>query len=393
MAGPLKGMKVLDFSALLPGPFGTMILGDLGAEVLKVEAPNRPDLMRFAPPYDGGESSMHHVINRNKKSIGINLKFPEGVELVKKLVRVYDIMIEQFRPGVMEKLGVGYETLKKENPRLIYCSITGYGQTGPYRDRAGHDINYLSTASIPSFSHRKGERPFPQAVQIADVGAGSYQAVVAILAAVIHREKTGEGQYLDVSMTDGAVSWITHHAPYYLIDGKSPGAEDAFLSGGVHFYDYYETKDGRFMSVGSIEPQFYADLCRGLGREDLKAKQNVEGQASAELKAELRKIFSGKTQKEWIEIFAKLDACVEPVLTMGEMCDHPHTRARKMVIEVKKPDGTPQKQIASPFKLSATPPEIRSVGPKMGEHTNEAMKAVGYLEKEIQALREKGVVA
>ncbi len=393
MPGPLEGIKILDFSTLLPGPFASMMLADLGADVLKVEAPNRPDLMRMGPPYDEGVSAGHMAVNRSKRSMTLNLKIPEALSVVKKLVKTHDIVLEQFRPGVMARLGLDYETLKGENERLIYCSITGYGQTGPYRDRAGHDINYLALSGILSFSGRAEQGPVPQGFQLADVGAGSYNAVVSILAAVINRDRTGEGQYLDVSMTDGAIGWGTFAATKYLVGQEDPGYASEYLNGGS-YYDCYRTKDGRYMSVGSIEPQFFRDLCKGVGREDLIGQVGWGMEIDENMKQakqDFCQLFASKTLAEWVEIFKGLDACVEPVLTISEMTRHPQTEARNMVVEVKKPDDTTQKQINTPFKFSRTPPEVRCTGPALGEHTDRVMQEAGYSDEEINALREKGI--
>lgn len=393
MAGPLQGIRILDFSTLMPGPVATMMLADLGADVLRVEAPNRPDLMRFGPPFDNGVSAGHMAVNRNKRSIALDLKIPEAVAVVKNLVRTYDVVLEQFRPGVMKRLGLDYETLRKDNERLIYCSITGYGQDGPYRDRAGHDLNYLAMSGILSYSGRKDQGPVPQGFLLADVGAGAYNAVVGILAALLHRNRTGEGQYIDISMTDGSIAWTTYMATRFFVGGKDPDYESDFLNGGS-YYDCYRTMDGRYMSVGSLEPQFYEEMCKGIGREDLIPKRGWGMEANEtmkEIKKEIASVFATKTQAEWVERFRNFDACVEPVLTLSEMVDHPQTRARNMVVDVPKPDGTVQKQINSPFKFSRTPPQMRRTGPALGEHTEEVLREAGYEEAEIEALRQKHV--
>jgi crotonobetainyl-CoA:carnitine CoA-transferase CaiB-like acyl-CoA transferase len=394
MPGPLAGLKVLDFSTLLPGPFATMMLADLGAEVLKVESPSRPDNVRLAPPYDGEVSAVHMAVNRNKRAIALDLKTPEGVALARRLVKTYDIVLEQFRPGVMKRLGLDYETLKAENEGLIYCSLTGYGQDGPYVLRAGHDINYLAIAGVHSVSGRKEHGPVPQGYPLADIGGGSYNTVVGILAAVIHRNKTGEGQYIDVSMTDGALAYVTMVATQSLVGGENPGYETEFLNGGS-FYDCYRTRDGRYMSVGSIEPQFFRDLCKGIGREDLIEGYGwglEVGEAWAKTKAEMVEIFASRTLDEWVAIFKDLDACVEPVLTMPEVVEHPQIKARNMVAEVKKPDGSTQRQINSPFRFSKTPPQLRHTGPELGEHTVRVLEEMGCSEAEIETLRKKGVI-
>ncbi len=391
MSGPLSGLKILDFSALLPGPFATMILADLGADVLKVEGPSRPDLMRMLPPFEDGKSAGHMAINRNKKSIALDMKNPEASMVVKRLIKTYDIVLEQFRPGVMKRLGLDYETLKQENEKLIYCSLTGYGQTGPYKDRAGHDINYLAIAGIHGISGRTQSGPLPYGVQIADVGAGSYNSVVSILAAVIHRNQTGQGQYIDVSMTDGAMGWMTLAACGHFVGDTEPGYQTGYLNGGS-FYDCYVTSDGRYMSVGSIEPQFLAALCKGVGREDLLEKQGKimeAGESWKPFKDELIEIFKTKTLAEWKEIFQNFDACVEPVLTLSEVMEHPQTKARNMVAEVKRPDGTFQRQINSPFRFSKTRPEMKHTGPLLGEQTDSELQEIGFSPDQIQVLKEK----
>ena len=267
MSGPLSSLKVLDFTTLLPGPFGTMMLADWGAEVIKVEAPLRPDMVRMLPPQENGVSACHAFLNRSKKSLALDLKRPEAIAVVKELVQGFDIVVEQFRPGVMDRLGVGYEALRAVNPRLIYCAITGYGQTGPYKDRAGHDLNYLSIAGITSYNGRTESGPAPINVQVADVAGGSYHAVMAILAAVIHREKTGEGQFIDISMTDAAFSMHALTAPPALVGGVEPALGETQLNGGS-FYDTYETQDGRYISVAGIEPQFFAQFCQAIGHPE-----------------------------------------------------------------------------------------------------------------------------
>ncbi len=271
MNGPLASLKILDFSTLLPGPFASLLLADMGAQVLRVESPTRMDLVRVLPPHVDGTSASHAYLNRNKRCIALDLKQAEAVEVVKQLVQEYDIVLEQFRPGVMDKLGVGYEALKAINPKLIYVSITGYGQTGPLRDRAGHDINYLALAGVASYTGRRETGPLPLGVQLADIGGGSLHGVMGLLAAVIHRQQTGEGQQVDVSMTDCAFSLHGMAGAGYLAAGVEPEMEGLALNGGS-FYDYYRTRDGRWFSVGSLEPQFMQQFCAAIGRPELAAR-------------------------------------------------------------------------------------------------------------------------
>lgn len=394
MSGALQGLKVLDFSTLLPGPFATMMLADLGAEVLRVESPSRPDMIRLMPPYaTDGNSMAQGFLNRSKRSIGIDLKKPEGVALVHRLVAEYDIVVDQFRPGVMDRLGVGYEALKAINPRLIYCAITGYGQTGPYKDRAGHDMNYLAIAGVLGYNGRRATGPAPIAVQVADVAGGSCHGVIGILAAVIHRARTGEGQFIDVSMTDTAFSLHALTAPGALSGGDQPELETTQLNGGT-FYDCYATKDGRYFSVGGLEPQFFMQFCAALGRPELAPMGlNTTPAVVAELKAAIAAAMKTKTFDEWSAIFAALDSCTEPVLSFAEAVDHPHVQARGLVVEVPQPDGGVQRQLASPVKFSATPPVYQHSGVSLGAHTDDVLASLGLSAEEISACRRAGVVA
>lgn len=393
MTQPLSSLKVLDFSTLLPGPFGSMILADLGADVLRVEAPHRPDAVRLLPPLDGDSSAWHGVLNRNKRSISLDLKQETAVSIIKQLISQggYDIVLEQFRPGVMDRLGVGYETLSKLNPRLIYCAITGYGQTGPYKNRAGHDNNYLALSGMMSHSGRLETGPPPLGVQIADIGGGSFGAVTGILAAVIQRQATGEGQLVDIAMLDMAVAWQAHVFSSYLVAGEVPQREGWTLNGGS-FYDTYKTEDGRYLSVGSLEPKFWRGFCIAIDRPDLierGADASPENQQA--LKAEIRQTIKAKPLAAWTAVFAERDVCVEPVLTIPEMLEHPQVRARQMVVDVPKADGTVQQQIASPYKFSRSQIDYRTSGTPPGAHTAEVLLALGYTLDDIAALRDQAV--
>jgi len=372
MTGPLTSLKILDFSTLIPGPFASMVLADLGADVLRVEAPNRPDMIRAMPPFDDGQSAWHSVINRNKRSLALDLKDPDAAGVIARLVQEYDIVLEQFRPGVMDRLGVGYAALRAANPRLIYCAISGYGQTGPSRDRAAHDINLMALSGIASHSGTIESGPPPLGVQVVDVGS-SFMAITGMLAAVIHRSRTGEGQFVDVSMFDTALTWNTLAASQYLVGGDSPAPEGEMLNGGS-FYGYYRTRDDRFLSVGSLEPKFWTGFCAAIERPDLlEAGFDLTPAAQQRLKAELRSTIAQRPLDEWRTIFAALDLCVEPVLTTEEACAHPQTTARGMVIEAPKPDGGTQRQIGAPIKFSASNPTYRHIGVTKGKHTEEVM--------------------
>lgn len=389
---PLASLNILDFTTLLPGPFATMMLADMGADVLRIEAPHRPDMVRFTPPFDGTISAWHALMGRNKRSLALDLKHGNAAAIIHRLLQKYDIVVEQFRPGVMARLGLGYETLRAIRPDLIYCSITGYGQTGPYRGRAGHDINYLALAGVLGHSGRQQTGPTPFGVQIADVGGGSFGAVTGILAAVIQRQVTGEGQWVDISMFDMSVAWNSLAVSQFVVGGANPTYESWTLNGGG-FYDTYGTADDRYLSVGSLEPKFWAGFCQTVNRPDLINLGHVQNEAiQSKLKAELRQIIAQKPLAEWVELFALQDVCVEPVLTVEEMLAHPQTQARNLLVDVPKPDGARQKQIASPFHFSASQPEYRHVGGAVGADTDAVLEEMGWDAAAIQSLRVSGVL-
>ncbi|MGE7960116.1 CaiB/BaiF CoA transferase family protein [Pseudomonas sp. NPDC089530] len=392
MQGPLASLKVLDFSTLLPGPFASLLLADMGAEVLRIESPTRMDLLRVLPPHDQGVSASHAYLNRNKRSLALDLKQPEALEVIRQLVLEYDIVLEQFRPGVMERLGLGYEALKALNPKLIYVSITGYGQTGPYRDRAGHDINYLALAGLASYTGRQDSGPLPLGIQAADIAGGSLHGVIGLLAAVIARQHSGLGQQLDVSMTDCVFSLNAMAGAGYLACGIEPHAEQQVLNGGS-FYDYYRSRDGRWLSVGSLEPPFMQALCKALGRPELAA-QGLSPRAEQQqaLKQALQVEFEKHDFAELCELFAAVDACVEPVLGLAEAVTHPQLQARQLVSQVPRGDGSHQAQMACPLKFSQGLPEPRHIGAALGAHTDQVLAELGYSAQRIEALRQGRVI-
>jgi alpha-methylacyl-CoA racemase len=391
MAGPLKGLKIIDFTTLLPGPYATMMLADLGADVLRVVSGSRPDLTEFVPPCVVGTnlSCAAATLGRGKRALTLNLKDPRAVTVVLKLIESHDILIEQFRPGVMARFGLDYETLKAANPALIYCSLTGYGQTGPLKSRAGHDINYLARSGIMAYSGRKTTGPSLTGIQIADVASGSNNAVIGILAAVVHRQKTGEGQHVDVSMTDGVIAFNAIAGAAFLTDGSETCREEGVLNGGS-LYDFYETKDGKYLSFGGLEPQFFAAFCEMIGRPDL-IPGGVAPRDLDRIKEEVRAILKARTQDEWVILFGKVDACVEPVLTLGEALRDPQVEARGLIVEVDLPGGGKVKQLGHPIRYSATQPEYRSVGVPGGTHTREILIELGYAGSEIDEFEGTGL--
>lgn len=387
----LKDLKILDFSTLLPGPYASLMLADMGADVLKISSASKPDIVTDYPPFIEGTdiSACQAWLGRNKRSMFLNLKTEEGVAIVKELVKEYDIVLEQFRPGVMDKLGIGYQDLKAVNPSVIYCSLTGYGQTGPLRDAAGHDINYMARSGIISHAGRKEEGPSLMNFQIADIAVGSLNSVIGILAAVNHRRSTGQGQYIDVAMMDGCVPFNSIDGAGFLVSGKQPEREGERLNGGC-VYDYYETKDGQYMSVGSLEPQFWERFCMAIGREDL-IEGTVWPENVHEVKAQIRGIFKTKTRSEWEEVFARYDACVQPVLDLKEaLLEDEQIKAREMVVEVELPlhEGVKVKQMATAVKLSECPCRYETAGYPVGYHTREVIESLGM---DYSELEKKGV--
>lgn len=378
----LSNLKILDFTTLLPGPFATMQLADMGADVIKVSSPSKYDLVLESEPKIGEKSTNLLWLNRNKKTLALNLKTKEAIDIVKDLIKEYDILVEQFRPGVMEKLGLGYEELKEINPRLIYCSITGYGQTGPMSMKAGHDINYLAKSGMMSFSGRKDEGPVLYGTQIADIAVGSMNSVIGILAAANYRNQTGQGQHIDISMMDGLLQMNSLIGSQYLGGGELPQREGELLNGGSN-YDFYKTKDGRYFSVGSLEPKFWKELCQTLG---------IEAEAAIDLsvKDEIREKFLEKDFDEWVETFKDKDACVEPVLNLKEAVEDPHVRERGLIVELDV-DGKKVKQFASPIVFSETKQEYKFAGKKIGADTEDILKKLGYSSEEISEFDGKDV--
>ena len=391
MPGPLSGLKVLDFTTLLPGPFATMNLADMGAEVLRIVSGSRPDLATFAPPWLPGTELSFAVayLGRGKRCMTLNFKDPRAIRVIHQLLAEYDIVIEQFRPGVLAKFGLDYESLKKVNPGVIYCSLTGYGQTGPYTKKAGHDINYLARSGLMSYSGRKTEGPSLTGMQIADVASGSYNSIIGILAAVIHRMNTGNGQHIDISMTDGVIVFNALVAGAFLVDGTEPEREMFFLNGGS-LYDFYETKDGKYLSFGGLEPQFFAAFCETIGRADLSAG-GVMPPDIACVKEEVKAIMKSKTRDEWTALFDTTDACVEPVLTLSEALGDPHVKARGLIVEVKDAAGNKVRQLAHPIKYSDSPPVYTTMGAPSCTQTREILHGLGYDEGEIDVMEREGV--
>ena len=394
MKTALEGLKVLDFSTLLPGPYASLVLADLGAEVLKISSRSKPDIVAEYPPFiEGAEVSANQAwLGRNKKNMFLNLKVPQGIDIIKKLILEYDVVLEQFRPGVMERLGLGYETLRQINPRLIYCALTGYGHTGPLKDKAGHDINYLARSGNMAYAGKKHIGPVLTNMQIADIAVGSLNAVVGILAAVNYRHATGKGQFLDVSMYDGLIPFNAMDGTAFLATGIEPEREGQRLNGGC-IYDFYETADGGYLSVGCLEPQFWREFCLCVDRPEYIEK-TVWPEDVKVVKEDSRSILKGKTTAQWIEIFEGKDVCVEPVLSLKEaLLEDEHAKAREMVVEVEVPlsQGSRVKQMGSAIKLSECPVKYEQGGYPLGYHTKEVLGKLGFTAQEIESMEREGV--
>jgi alpha-methylacyl-CoA racemase len=398
MPGALAGIKVLDLTRLLPGGFCTLLLGDLGAEVLKVEDTAGGDYIRWMPPYYGGEterangtaSSYFLALNRNKRSLKLNLKHPEGREVLLRLAEDHDVLVEGFRPGVLDRLGVGYEALRERNPRLVYCAISGYGQDGPLTARSGHDTNYLALNGLLGLTGRRGGPPVQSAGQIADLGGGGLMAAVGILVALIERERSGQGQLVDVSMTDGALSWLSMVVARYFAEQKVPRRGELELAGGILCYFPYEAADGGWVSLGALEPKFWRNWCEGAGREDLVEKQFEH--PDSEAGREVADVFRQRTRDEWAAFAEQHDCCLEPILDLDEALASQLVAARGMVVELQQPGIGAVKQVGFPFKLSRTPAQTDGAAPGLGADTDDVLRALGYDDERVAALREEGVL-
>jgi alpha-methylacyl-CoA racemase len=419
MSLPLEGIRVLDLSRLLPGGFCSLLLADFGADVLKVEDTGMGDYIRWSPPYvegaeDSARSALFLSLNRNKRSIRLDLKSEGGREVLLRLVGDYDVVLESFRPGVLDRLGVGYERMREVNPGIVYCAISGYGQDGPRRDASGHDMNYLGLIGLLGLTGESGGgaggAPIQSAGQIADLGGGALMAAFGIMAALRERDGapavpardgsparaaqpgSGEGQVVDVSMADGALSWLAMVAGAYFADGTVPHRGDLPLAGSLVCYRPYACADG-WVTLGALEPKFWQAWCRGVGREDLIERQFERPGSDAH--SEVQTIFRARTRAEW-EAFARThDCCLEPVLDLDEALRSELVRAREMVVEIDQPGAErPVRQLGIPVKLARTPgSHARLPGPALGEHTEQALRAAGYSAEEVAELIASGAAA
>jgi crotonobetainyl-CoA:carnitine CoA-transferase CaiB-like acyl-CoA transferase len=383
---PLAGIRILDLTRLLPGPVATLHLADLGAEVIKIEDPQVGDYARTLGTGQGepdGESSAYfRMINRNKQGLVLDLKQPAGVEVFLTLAATADVVVESFRPGVVDKLAIGYAAVAARNPRITYCSISGYGQDGPYKDHAGHDINYLGYAGVLEQIGSEGGGPAIPNFQIADLLGGALTAAMGILAAVLDAQRSGRGRYVDVAMTDSVLAH-TYFAMLRLDSAGGPASRGAdLLSGGMPCYATYRCADDRYMAVGALEGKFWAICCRELGRPEWIARQWDAG-----LRADMAALFATRPRAEWAARFAATDCCVTPVLSPAEALVNEQLTARGMVLADAEP-----RQFAPPLKMSEFAFAIRQPAPRAGEHSAAILAAAGYTPADIACLQASGVL-
>ena len=396
---PLSGIKIIDLTKLAPGPHCTMILGDLGADIIKVEEPGAPTGRRAEQAGATGKvgrvvgfgSVPTNALARNKKSIGLNLKSGPGKEIYLRMAQRADVVVEEFRPGVAKRLGIDYETLAVRNPKLVYCAVTGFGQTGPFKNYVGHDLNYIATSGALSLIGRKDQPPTIPLNLLADYAGGGMHAAIGVLAALLARHQTGRGQYVDIAMLDGTMLLIAQALSTYFTTEKIPKRGHTSMDGAAPYYNLYETSDGKIITIGSVEPWFYANLCRALGCEQYITDQNNH-QKWTEMLEHFAGIFKTRTRDEWFDYLSKSDICVGKMLTLDELEHDPQIRARNMIVEVETPSGEKVKQVGISIKLSETPGSIRSLAPKLGQHTEEILGDLGYSKNDIERWRENGAI-
>lgn len=390
--GPLEGINVLDLSKYGPSRYCSMILADLGAEVIVVEAPRTVGQLLDAVADDAGALYIGH--NRNKKCIVLNLKKERGKEIFYRLVEKIDVVIEANRPGALKRLGMDYDTVKELNPRLIYCSITGYGQDGPYVQRSGHEINFAAISGILGLTGSKNRPPvYLQSPSIADLLGGVTHAVIAIIAALLAREKNDKGQFIDVSITDGAIFYHWIDGQLYLLSGNLPERAESPTGSDMACMNVYKASDGKYFAIGCTEPWLWAKLCQILGREDYIPNQFDETDKQKEIYKTFSEIFATKNRDEWIELLTEADINASPVYNLEELFSDPHFKHRKVLVEVEHPKLGKIKLLNTPFKFSETPAEVRTSPPLWGEHTKEIMRNIlGYTDEQIEGLLKEGVI-
>jgi alpha-methylacyl-CoA racemase len=396
MNQPLSGIRVLDLSRLLPGAYASQMLADFGADIIKIEEPGSGDYGRFMPPHGAGGMSLYFLaMNRNKRSMTLNLKTDEGCAIFQRLARQADVVLESFRPGVMERLGLGYEQLKEINPRLVYCAISGYGQDGPYRLRAGHDLNYAGYAGLLNYNRGARGEPAMPPTQLGDLAGGSFMAVIGILTALVGREQSGEGRMVDVSMTEGVMSLLPLTAIAYLNTGEAPIPGRSSLDGGLPCYNIYETQDGKYVTLAALEYKFWHTFCAHTGHLELLPFHLPAGPGEREQAIDmLQVIFKTKTRDEWIAELADIDTCVGPLYTIDEALNDPQAQARGVSVTASaQGEGeTAFRALPSFPRISGVEQKQRYSVPGMGEHSEALLREFGYSDAEIEQFKAGGVI-
>ncbi|MCK5681978.1 CoA transferase [bacterium] len=382
---------MLDLTRLLPGPFCSMVLADYGADVLKIEAPGEGDYLRGWEPLVNGVSAFFHAVNRNKSSMTLNLKTAKGQELFKKLLLEYDVVLESFRPGVMERLGCSYKELAAIKPNLIYCSISGYGQSGPQALKAGHDLNYMAETGVLNTTSSR-EIPALSGIQVADVAGGALYAVSAVLAAYVKVLKGGKGSFLDISMTDGLVSMLPLLSAYHYSLGLEPKPDTTIFNGQLACYHIYRTKDNREIALGALEKKFWDNFCQVIERDDLLEGNHQELERQDYLKSELAMIFASSSATQWEELLRDRDTCCEVLKTMTEVQAAPHFNDRKMFYEMPLANGETLMQTNTAVMINEAKPTQHNPAPGLGQHTDEILSGLGLGMDEIADLRQSNII-
>ncbi len=379
---PLKGVRILDLSRLLPGPYCTQLLHDMGAEVIKVEEPGRGDYLRSLPPYVNGVGLAFEMLNRGKKSITLNLETKQGQEILHKLATKADVVLESYRPGTMGRMGCDFESIRAVNPRIIYCSLTGFGQTGPYKDLPGHDINFIALSGFLSVNGKT--EPVVPGIQVGDL-AGGMLAALMITTALFARQQRNEAQYIDASMLDALLSWLTIPLALHL------GADQArLLAGTLPFYRLYRARDSKLLAVAAIEPQFWEGLCKLINRPDFIPDQYSPEPRRTQVAEGIESAIGTKTSEEWFRTMLEQNLPCTPILTLDEVIKDPHAHERRMILE--NPEQSGVTYVGTPCKLSGSDPAELSPSPKLGEHASQLLKTVGYSDSEIQSFIRAGVI-
>ena len=389
---PLHGVRVLDLTRLLPGPICTLHLGDMGADVIKIEDTGAGDYVRWLEPLQVVHSPYFLCLNRNKRSITLDLRSETGHDIFMSLAKDADVVVEGFRPGVVDRLGIGYEAVREANRRIVYCAISGYGQDGPYRLRAGHDVNYCSYAGVTDQIGVAGGPPVVPNFQIADVLGGGASAAIGILGALVDARSSGEGRYVDVSMTDCTLAHAVIAFSNMLAYQRPLERGEGFISGELPCYNIYETSDGRHMSLGALEEKFWHVFCDAVERPDLKEKHVLSGDSARAAREEVAELFRSKPQSHWIAVGEEHDCCLAPVLTIAESMENPQLQHRKMFIDTEHPTDGSVKQIAFPIKFSDDAFTVERHAPGHGEHTEEVLSELGYTSADVVRLKAEGVV-